>query len=251
MRIQTIRPDAVVEPQENGYFSFRAVLVQEFLAHGGRVTVLHARTELSFRPNIIYKAYTGVALPDVPNSASLLARATAAAWKHGLIVHRIEFEGDLRELIVYFSVTEGFDFYRTQALVEVAPVLSQDPRLVVGVDHAGQLDVARAPAVQVIKGPEAPPPGPQKSTEPGLKLAEPRKKAAAGPADDPEASDAAKVRNWLNEPDDKGKIVAQGADADDVARQARQGNVRPVSEHAEELEPGRQEAVIPQDGGDA
>lgn len=247
MRIQTIRPDAVVEAQENGYFSIRAVLCQEFLAHGGRVVVLYARTELSFRPGVIYKAFTGIALPDVPNSASLLARATAAAWKHGLIVHRVEFEGDLNELVVYFTVTEGFEFYRTQPLVEVAPILAHEPRFVVGVDRDGQIDTAKAPAIEVIKGPEAPPPGPQKSQEEGLKLAEPRKKGEAAPADDPEASDAAKVRNWLNEPDEKGKIVAQGKDADDVTRQARQGNVQPVSEKTAPMEPGRSEAVIPEE----
>jgi len=248
MRIQVLRDDAAVEPADDGYYAVRAVQVQEFLAHNDRVVPLHARTELNFRPNIIYKAYTGIALPQFENSAGLLARATAEAWKHGLSVLRLEFQSDYRELIVYFSTLQGFNFYRTQALFEITPIRAPDIEFFEA-DAAG--DLRKAGVLQVEKGPAAPAPGPQKATDEGMKLAEaPRPGQGASdvnPDADEDAAAEAKVRSWLNEPDEKGHIVAQGKEADDVTRPTRPANVNPVSEASEPQMPRRSEAVLPEE----
>jgi len=123
MEASTFRDDALVEvDNENGCLKFRGALVAEFLSPE-RVCALGARTELTFKPNMIYKVYTGISVDFLTTSSLFTVRPVDKLFAKGVEVKRVEF-GEQDEIIVYLTTMEAFPFVKNEFMFEMYPHLN-------------------------------------------------------------------------------------------------------------------------------
>lgn len=193
MNILALRDDAYAGPGSSpGFVGVGAVMIQEHLSPN-RVCALGTRTEVLLKPGTIYKAYTGLSFEGVISPAQLSVRSSADFWRAGAYVLRTEISED-GETLVFFSVMVAIDFVRRNPMFEIACLTDATA-------------TSAAPAVQAAERP-AP------STA-GLSLAAEGEKHIQGPPpmatmghNSPDApSPEVLVKQWLNEPDDKGRVV--------------------------------------------
>lgn len=215
LELTTCREGAKISNGNWGYVALGAVAIKEHLSTSGRVTALGAQTEVTFRPGIVYKAYTGLkALFQ-----KLDIRASAEAWKAGgLEVLRVnialperEEEGQAGptalsgEIEVFFRVSAEFAFARKSPLFELwnpegATVEPGERAPSAGVAYRTDGErriVPKAPA-QPAATPEA-------------------------PGGDPDAAAAKAARDWINSPDEQGHVVA--SESSPQARETVSANV--------------------------
>jgi hypothetical protein len=192
MRIQTFRDDALAEMAANGLLKIRGVLVSEFLTIG-RIGPLGTKTEVDFRPGVIYKIYTGIAIDGVDSPFKINVRVSDEIFKYGANALRVEI-GARNELIVYLTTLETFKFMK-QSFIFEASVASDGSIL-------GALETA---SVTIEPSKSIPPPGQVYKESITLRDA-PRPPEAEKAAT---ADAAQRVQAWLNEPDTKGRIVGE------------------------------------------
>jgi len=192
MNIQTFRDDALAEMDTKGLLKIRGVLVGEFLTPG-RIGPLGTKTEVDFRPGVIYKIYTGVAIQGIDSPFKINVRVSDEFFKFGANALRVEI-GARNELIVYLTTLESFKFMK-QSFIFEASVASDGSIL-------GALETA---SITLVPSKSIPPPGQVYKESVTLRdVPRPDSNKAA------ETHDAAqRVQAWLNEPDTKGKIVGE------------------------------------------
>lgn len=188
------RPGAIAEQNpDTGRLEVLAVSCVEFLAPG-RVPSLNVRGDLPLKPGVIYKAFTGVSSAFPFPYLGCLVRPSMEAWRYGVEVKRLDF-GEGSELLVYFTVIEQMRLDQTPLRFEIS-----DSSL------AGH-------AVTTQSGPRLSLPGIKIAIEP---VTARRFERPAGPTgmqgtangqQMTEAEAQRKAAEWLNAPDDKGKIV--------------------------------------------
>lgn len=190
MKLISYRPDAQVEQTIEGFLAVCPVLLAEFLTPG-RVAALGTKTELTLKPGVIYKAFTGVGFTPAPSVASVYVRATADSWRAGLYPLRVEFDHS-GEMLVYFTVAAGMEFVRRNPLFEICLRPS-------AVD--GGIPTSVSDHVKASVAPE------------GLSIAVAGERHLKGhmapaPAVEADTKNAeAVVKAWLNEPDPRGRVV--------------------------------------------
>jgi hypothetical protein len=171
-------------------------VVVEFLAPG-RVPSLGVRGDLPLKPGVVYKAFTGISANnfDFPY-LSTLVRAAPDSWKIGVEVKRIDF-GEKGELLVFFTVLEPMRIDQTQLLFEI------------------RLPGGNWPEIETEQGEPLALPGIKIALEPvsNRRVVErPAAPQAAAPVHPPgrqmsEAEAAKKAAEWLNAPDERGRVV--------------------------------------------
>lgn len=196
-KIISLRPDAQVSPGTPGFVAVCAVLLSEHLTPG-RIASLGTKTELTLKPGVIYKAYTGICFDTHVALSDLVVRASPEAWRAGLYPLRVDYSGtngrdEPAELLVYFTVAAGMEFVRRDPLFEMALRSASTPEEV-------PTEVSGQTASHVV--PE------------GLAIATTGERHLQGPPAAPVNSSApttanaeALVKEWLNSPDDRGRVV--------------------------------------------
>lgn len=189
MKVSTFRDDAMADVGPNGNLLVRGVLVSQFTTPA-RIAPLNVSTEAEFKPGVIYKIYTGLAIDDVKNPFNLTVRAVISLFKHGLEVKRVDLE-ERNEIVIYATTMVPFKFVKNESMFEVA------------INLGGSFSIA---GVEIKPESVAATPGPfQKET---LHLKEVVQAAAQAQGDPAQAaSDEKKVKDWLESPDTKGKEI--------------------------------------------
>lgn len=199
------RPGAIAEHNpDTGRLEVLAVACVEFLAPG-RVPSLSVRGDLPLKPGVIYKAFTGVSSDFPFPYLGCLVRPSPEAWRYGVEVKRIDF-GEGSELLVYFTVLE-------QLRMDQAPL-----RFEIGHPSLDGYNVVTQ------EGPKLSLPGIKIALEPvstrkivERPVANPGTQGTANGKQMSEAEAQKKAADWLNTPDEKGKIV--GGSDEVIARQ--------------------------------
>lgn len=199
LSLTTCREDAKISQGNWGFTAFGATAIKEHLSSTGRVMALGTQSEVTFRPGIIYKAYTGLKT----GLQKLDIRASAEAWKSGsLEVLRVNIaipeakEGEKApstmsgELEVFFRVSAEFAFRRMTPLFEAwtpegATVQAGERAPAAGVAFRTDGEKAIRPAHAPVA---APTPG--------------------NPGASEEAAAEQAAKDWLNSPDERGHVVA-------------------------------------------
>lgn len=189
------RKDATfTQSQLTGAAHVRLVSCIEFLSPG-RVPSLGVKTDLLLRPNVIYKAFTGVCFQGAPPFAALQVQADNASWKYGVEVKRLEY-GVENELVIYFTILEPV------ALANISPSLGFDLLGIKGNvgnfmfnENSGELPL---PGIKIAVEPKTAKRYIEKS-----QTAPQSQKAAA----DSEAEAARKAAAYWNTPDTVGRVV--------------------------------------------
>ncbi|MFA6132432.1 MAG: hypothetical protein WC869_00295 [Phycisphaerae bacterium] len=186
------RPGAIAERDAaTGRLIVTAVSCVEFLAPG-RVPSLSVRGDLPLKPGVIYKAFTGVSAAFPFPFLGCMVRAAMEAWRFGVEVKRIDF-GENSELIIYFTVLEQLRLDQAQLRFEI----SHDCLSV-------------CTAIDTVEGGRLSLPGIKIAIEPvSARRVTERQVMAGQPASQQmtDAEAAKKAAEWLNAPDEKGKIV--------------------------------------------
>jgi hypothetical protein len=200
------RPGAIAELNlDTHHLEVLAVACVEFLAPG-RVPSLSVRGDLPLKPGVIYKAFTGVSADFQFPFLGCLVRPCVDAWRYGVEVKRIDF-GEGGELLIYFTVLE-------QLRMDQAPLRFEimDPQRL------------RFPDLITQDGPRLSLPGIKIALEPvstrkivERPVANPGTQGTANGKQMSEAEAQKKAADWLNTPDEKGKIV--GGSDEVIARQ--------------------------------
>lgn len=205
LNVLSCRPTAAIVPLGANRYLIQAAVLRECLAKDGRpVAQMFKVEDCEIRPGSIYMAPTGLIFPDIAAVAQLPVRASEQAWKSGLLVHRTDFVGQHRELVVWFSVFQPLKFVRgtpifevePQAVAVTAPAASRMPPAAATPNLPGPGEVLLQPQAErrLAPAPSAQAPataGPRPATEAA-------QQAAAVQA----------VNAWLNSPDERGRIVA-------------------------------------------
>ncbi len=191
MVVKTFRDDAMADPAGPGKLLVRGVLVSYFLIPA-RIGPLNTFTEVDFKPETIYKIFTGISIDGVTDPASLSVRATSKWFKFGFEVKRVDIE-DRNELVVYVTTMTPFKFIKNEPLFEVS-LLS-----------AGKA-VEVAEEKFLIK-PEAPASSPGTHLKETMHVKETIPAAAQVQSPEQVVSAEKRVADWINSPDD-GKEVA-------------------------------------------
>ena len=202
------RPGALAEFNPyNGVLRLAAAAVVEFLAPG-RIPSLGVRGDLPLKPGVIYKAFTGVSPASEFPFLTYLVRPSQDCWKYGLEVKRLDF-GEHSELIIYFTVLEPLRTDQTQLIFEaMQPSTTANPFTHVETQDGVPLAL----------------PGIKQALEPVTKVRfspplAPNAQSAA-PVNGRQMSDAESIKkaaDWLNSPDERGKVVS-GSDISAIAR---------------------------------
>lgn len=166
----------------------------EFLAPG-RVPSLSIRGDLPLKPGVIYKAFTGVSSAFPFPFLSCLVRASAEAWRFGVEVKRVEY-GEQSEMIIYFTVLE-------QMRLDQAPITFEVFDSTLSADSFETQEGCRLslPGIKIAIEPVSS----RKIVE--RPVANPGTQGTANGKQLSEAEAHKKAADWLNTPDDKGKIV--------------------------------------------
>lgn len=85
----------------------------------GRVQAVAPKTELEFRPQYIYCAYTGLRLADGVSLARLVVRPDPDMWKQASLQVKTFDLTESRELVVYFEMLDEMTFRKGVPLFEV------------------------------------------------------------------------------------------------------------------------------------
>lgn len=187
------RPGAEIDRDpDTGRLRVRVASCVEFLAPG-RVPSLGVRGDLPLKPGVIYKAFTGVSAAFAFPFMASLVRPVAESWKIGTEVKRVDY-GEQGELIIFFTVLEQLRLDQAQLMFEII------------VDGAENREIVTQ--------------GGSKLSLPGIKIAiepvsarqverriAPSGGGSVGGQQLSEAEVHKKAADWLNTPDDKGKIV--------------------------------------------
>jgi hypothetical protein len=170
----TLRDDAMAEITD-GKIVCRGVQIVEYLSPG-RISVLGARTEVMFTPGIIYKVFTGIAIPDF---AGVNVRATNKMFGKGMMVVRVDM-GSNGEIIPYITVLEPVQFVKNENMFEVTASTGSVPVNSIELRQEKLAKVEKVYPTVMLKedNPNTPPPM-QK------------------------VPDAKKVEDWLNSSDEK------------------------------------------------
>ena len=202
------RPGALAEFNPyNGVLRLAAAAVVEFLAPG-RIPSLGVRGDLPLKPGVIYKAFTGVSPASEFPFRTYLVRPSQDCWKYGLEVKRLDF-GEHSELIIYFTVLEPLRTDQTQLIFEVM----QSSSTIEPFTH-----------IETQAGVHLALPGIKQALEPVTKVRfspplAPNAQSAA-PVNGRQMSEADAVKkaaDWLNSPDERGKVVS-GSDVSVIPR---------------------------------
>ena len=193
MHIETCRDDVLVHPLPLGGIVLTCPLVKEFATRSQRVTPPSGRTEIILRPGDVYVGFTGLRLPaEGEPHLSLSCRATPESWAEaGLTVLRVD-RGDAQELLVYFSVYKECQFSRHTPFLEIRSGSGKAATPLQTAPGDAKLLPPGHPAVQENRHVQGAP----RAIAAG----------AAAPVADSAAAEAA-VKAWLDEPDERGRIV--------------------------------------------
>jgi hypothetical protein len=189
------RPGATANRGPAGELILTPVACVEFLAPG-RVPSLSVRGDLPLKPGVIYKAFTGVSATFGFPFLQSLVRSSPEAWRSGVEVKRVEF-GEQGELLVFFTVLEQLKFDQTPITFEVHDSL-----------------LASFGSFETQEGCRLSLPGIKIAIEPvstrkiiERPVANPGTQGVANGKQMSDAEAQKKAADWLNAPDDKGKIV--------------------------------------------
>jgi hypothetical protein len=189
------RPGATANRGPSGELILTPVACVEFLAPG-RVPSLSVRGDLPLKPGVIYKAFTGVSATFGFPFLQSLVRSSPEAWHSGVEVKRVEF-GEQGELLVFFTVLEQLKLDQAPITFEVHNSFLQSAQSFETQDGS-RLSL---PGIKIAIEPVST----RKIVE--RPVANPGTQGTANGKQMSDAEAQKKAADWLNAPDDKGKIV--------------------------------------------